>query len=89
MSLMGIDVGTTGCKVVAFDEAGAILALVTMNSVDVKPLTLVPLVYNGQFMMRPGPMFAILTLITLPVILVYYLMQRFMVSGLTARAVRG
>ena len=26
MSLMGIDVGTTGCKVVAFDEAGAVLA---------------------------------------------------------------
>jgi len=66
-----------------------ILALVTMNSVDVKPLTLVPLVYSGQFLMRPGPMFAILTLITLPVILVYYLMQRFMVSGLTAGAVRG
>ena len=66
-----------------------ILALVTMNSNQVKPLTLVPLVYSGQFMMRPGPMFAILTLITLPVIVVYYLMQRFMVSGLTAGAVRG
>ena len=26
MSLMGIDVGTTGCKVVAFGEAGAVLA---------------------------------------------------------------
>ena len=66
-----------------------ILALVTMNSNQVKPLTLVPLVYSGQFMMRPGPMFAILTLITLPVIVVYYLMQRFMVSGLTSGAVRG
>lgn len=66
-----------------------ILALVTMSSNQVKPLTLVPLVYSGQFMMRPGPMFAILTLITVPVILVYYLMQRFMVSGLTAGAVRG
>ena len=66
-----------------------ILALVTMKSVEVKTLTLVPLVYSGQFMMRPGPMFAILTLITLPVIVVYYFMQRFMVSGLTAGAVRG
>lgn len=27
MSLMGIDVGTTSCKVVAFDETGAVLAL--------------------------------------------------------------
>ena len=26
MSLMGIDVGTTGCKVVAFDQSGAVLA---------------------------------------------------------------
>jgi len=26
MSLMGIDVGTTGCKVVAFDESGVVLA---------------------------------------------------------------
>ena len=26
MSLMGIDVGTTGCKVVAFEESGAVLA---------------------------------------------------------------
>ena len=26
MSLMGIDVGTTGCKVVAFDETGSVLA---------------------------------------------------------------
>ena len=26
MSLMGIDVGTTGCKVVAFDESGTVLA---------------------------------------------------------------
>ena len=66
-----------------------ILALVTMKSVEVKTLTLVPLVYSGQFMVRPGPMFAILTLITLPVIVVYYFMQRFMVSGLTAGAVRG
>ena len=66
-----------------------ILALVTMNSHQSKPLILVPLAYSGQFMMRPGPMFAILTLITLPVIVVYYLMQRFMVSGLTAGAVRG
>jgi len=34
-------------------------------------------------------MFAILTLITPPITMVYYLMQRFMVSGLTAGAVRG
>jgi ABC-type glycerol-3-phosphate transport system permease component len=66
-----------------------ILALVTINTNLLKPLTLVPLVYSGQFMVRPGPMFAILTMITIPVVLVYYLLQRFMVSGLTAGAVKG
>ena len=26
MSVMGLDIGTTGCKAVAFDEVGSILA---------------------------------------------------------------
>lgn len=66
-----------------------ILALVTIESNSLKPLTLVPLIYSGQFMVRPGVMFAVLTLITIPVIVVYYLMQRYMVEGLTAGAVKG
>ncbi len=66
-----------------------ILALVTMETNQLKPLTLVPLVYSGQFMARPGAMFAILTLITIPVIVVYYTMQRYMIRGLTAGALKG
>jgi raffinose/stachyose/melibiose transport system permease protein len=66
-----------------------ILALVTIDQVELKPLTLVPLIYSGQFMARPGVMFAVLTLITLPVILVYVLMQRFMIRGLTSGGVKG
>lgn len=66
-----------------------ILALVTIESNNLKPLTLVPLIYSGQFMARPGVMFAVLTLITIPVVIVYYLMQRYMVQGLTAGAVKG
>ncbi len=66
-----------------------ILALVTIDQVELKPLTLVPLIYAGQFMARPGVMFAVLTLITLPVILVYVLMQRFMIHGLTSGGVKG
>jgi len=66
-----------------------ILALVTIESNSLKPLTLVPLIYSGQFMARPGVMFAVLTLITIPVVVVYYLMQRYMVQGLTAGAVKG
>lgn len=66
-----------------------ILALVTIETNAVKPLTLVPLIYSGQFMARPGVMFAVLTLITVPVVLVYYMMQRYMVGGLTAGAIKG
>ncbi|MCP4384014.1 MAG: carbohydrate ABC transporter permease [Hyphomicrobiales bacterium] len=66
-----------------------ILALVTIDDAALKPLTLVPLIYSGQFMARPGSMFAVLTLITIPVIAVYVLMQRFLVRGLTAGAVKG
>lgn len=66
-----------------------ILALVTIDSTRLKPLTLVPLIYAGQFMARPGVMFAMLTLITVPVVTVYVLMQRFMIRGLTAGAVKG
>ncbi|MCA9905395.1 MAG: carbohydrate ABC transporter permease [Anaerolineae bacterium] len=66
-----------------------IVALVTMDTTALKPLTLVPLIYSGQFMARPGVMFAVLTLITVPVILVYYTMQRYMIRGLTAGALKG
>ena len=66
-----------------------ILALVTIDTNGLKPLILVPLVYSGQFMTRPGPMFAVLTLTTIPVIAVYYFMQRYMVRGLTSGGVEG
>ena len=66
-----------------------ILALVTIDTNTLKPLILVPLVYSGQFMTRPGPMFAVLTLVTIPVIAIYYFMQRYMVRGLTSGAVEG
>lgn len=66
-----------------------VLALVTMDTDALKPLSLVPLVYSGQFFTQPGAMFATLTLITVPVIIVYFAMQRFMISGLTAGAVKG
>lgn len=65
------------------------LALVTIESNDIKPITLVPLIYSGQFMARPGAMFAILTLITVPIVLVYLFMQRYFVSTATGGALKG
>ena len=66
-----------------------VLALVTMDSDSLKPLSLVPLIYSGQFFTQPGAMFATLTLITVPVVVVYFAMQRFMISGLTTGAIKG
>lgn len=66
-----------------------ILALVTIESNAIKPLTLVPLIYSGQFMARPGAMFAILTIITVPIVTVYLFMQRYFVSTATGGAIKG
>ena len=66
-----------------------LLALVTIKDNALKPLTLVPLIYSGQFMARPGAMFAVLTLVTIPVVLVYFFMQRYFVSGMTSGALKG
>lgn len=65
------------------------LALVMIHTDSLKPLPLVPLIYSGAYMARPGAIFAILTIMTIPVILVYFLMQRWIIGGLTSGAVRG
>jgi ABC-type glycerol-3-phosphate transport system permease component len=66
-----------------------LLALVTIDKTSLKPLTLVPFIYNGQYMSQPGAMFAVLTLISLPIICLYVFMQRYIISGVTSGAVKG
>ncbi|RWK79016.1 MAG: carbohydrate ABC transporter permease [Mesorhizobium sp.] len=66
-----------------------LLALIMIDSDSIKPLSLVPMTYSGRYSLQPGAMFATLTLMTLPVVAVYLAMQRFMISGLTAGAVKG
>lgn len=39
-------------------------------------------------MAQPGAIFAILTIITVPVVLIYMLMQRSFISGLTAGSLK-
>jgi raffinose/stachyose/melibiose transport system permease protein len=65
-----------------------ILALVTIDQTELKPLTLVPLLYADAFLAHPGNLFAVLTIITIPVIVVYLAMQRFLVSGLSSGALQ-
>jgi ABC-type glycerol-3-phosphate transport system permease component len=66
-----------------------ILALVMMQDDERKPLILVPLIYNGVYLSKPGALFAILAIITVPVVAVYLVMQRSFVSGLTAGSLKG
>lgn len=65
------------------------MALVMIPDNALKPLPLVPLIYSGAYMAQPGALFAVLSIMTIPVVLVYLLMQRWIISGLTAGAVRG
>ena len=46
-------------------------------------------VYDGQYMAQPGAMFAVLALISVPIISLYVFMQRYIISGVTAGAVKG
>lgn len=65
------------------------LALVTINDKNLKPLTLVPMQYQGTYFSQPGALFAILVLISIPMIVFYALVQKNFVSGLMSGAVKG
>jgi raffinose/stachyose/melibiose transport system permease protein len=65
------------------------LALIVMTEAEMKTLTIVPMQYSGLYMSNPGALFAVLTLIALPLILLYIIVQRAFVRGLLAGAVKG
>jgi raffinose/stachyose/melibiose transport system permease protein len=65
------------------------LALIVLTRAEMKTLTIVPMQYSGMYMANPGALFATLTLIALPLILLYILVQRAFVRGLLAGAVKG
>ena len=65
------------------------LALIVLTKDEMKTLTIVPMQYSGLYMSNPGALFAVLTLIALPLILLYILVQRAFVRGLLAGAVKG
>lgn len=65
------------------------LALIVMTQDEMKTVTIVPMQYSGLYMANPGALFAILTIIALPLIALYILVQRAFVRGLLAGAVKG
>ncbi|MGV1822331.1 carbohydrate ABC transporter permease [Agrobacterium tumefaciens] len=65
------------------------LALIVLTKSEMKTLTIVPMQYSGLYMANPGALFAVLTIIAIPLILLYVLVQRAFVRGLLAGAVKG
>lgn len=60
-----------------------LLPLVTLSDNELKPLTLVPLAYRGLYLSQPGALFAILVLISIPVIVLFIFIQKYLVNGLS------
>jgi len=65
------------------------LALCTMTKATTKTLPLIAQQYKGVYNSQPGILFAILTLITIPMIIFYIVVQKQFVKGITSGAVKG
>jgi raffinose/stachyose/melibiose transport system permease protein len=65
------------------------LALITMSEQLMKPLPLIPMQYSGMYFSQPNALFAILVLVSIPMILFYIFMSRKFMQGLTSGAIKG
>lgn len=65
------------------------LALVTMSEQRMKPLPLIPMQYSGMYFSQPNSLFAILVLVSIPMILFYVIMSRRFMQGLMSGAIKG
>ena len=65
------------------------LALVTMSDQMKKPLPLIPMQYSGMYFSQPNALFAILVLVSIPMILFYIVLSRKFMHGLMSGAVKG
>ncbi|MFV0361546.1 MAG: carbohydrate ABC transporter permease [Suipraeoptans sp.] len=65
------------------------LALCTMTSATTKTLPLIAQQYKGVYNSQPGILFAILIVITIPMIIFYIIVQKHFVKGMTSGAVKG
>jgi ABC-type glycerol-3-phosphate transport system permease component len=65
------------------------LALVVMSDKTMKPLTLIPMQYQGFYFSQPGALFAILVIISIPIIVFYIFVSRHFIHGLMSGAIKG
>lgn len=66
-----------------------VFALVLINNPDLKTLPLGLANFVGQYVTNYGPQMAGITIVMLPIIIVYLLLEKYIVSGMTAGAVKG
>jgi ABC-type glycerol-3-phosphate transport system permease component len=66
-----------------------ILALIIFDSKPLMPLQVALMAFQGEFITRYPLLMAGLTITALPIIIVYLLMQKYIVKGVTAGAVVG
>ncbi|GHV26773.1 sugar ABC transporter permease [Spirochaetia bacterium] len=65
------------------------LALVIMSKNEMKTLPLIPMQYSGMYFSQPGALFAILVLISVPIIIFYMLVSRKFIQGMMSGAIKG
>ncbi len=83
--------GIFTCAILVFISAWNefIFALVFITSDHLRTVPVGVTLYPGQYEMPWGTVFAAATLVTLPLVLMVFAFQRFIISGLTAGAVKG
>ncbi|QPK94235.1 carbohydrate ABC transporter permease [Actinomyces sp. zg-332] len=60
-----------------------LLPLVSIADNALKPLVLVPLAYRGIYLSQPGGLFAILVVVSIPMVVIFLLVQKNLVNGLS------
>ena len=60
-----------------------LLPLVSIADNALKPLVLVPLAYRGIYLSQPGGLFAILVVVSIPMVLIFLAIQKNLVNGLS------
>ncbi|HEY3999948.1 MAG TPA: carbohydrate ABC transporter permease [Candidatus Xenobia bacterium] len=83
--------GIFTCAILVFISAWNefIFALVFITSDNLRTVPVGVTLYPGQFEMPWGTVFAAATLVTLPLVIMVFAFQRYIISGLTAGAVKG
>ncbi|MDO5746061.1 MAG: carbohydrate ABC transporter permease [Actinomycetaceae bacterium] len=60
-----------------------LLPLVSLSDSALKPLVLVPLTYRGIYLSQPGALFAVLVVISIPMVVIFLAVQKNLVNGLS------